>query len=308
MEHKHKTAVLLALATAVISGFAIFLTKISVTVIKDATVFTTLKNTLVALVLASFVLLTSKRKELRGLTRRDWMRLALIGIVGGSIPFLLFFNGLQQTSAVNAAFLQKTLFVWVALLAVPFLKERIAPLQGFALVLLLAANLVLSGLHTLQLGKGEWMILGSALLWAVEYVIAKKALANVSSVVVAASRMSFGAVILLAVVAFQGHLGLVATLSGTQWLWTLIPSAVLLCYVTCWYAALKRAPAVVVSALLVPAPFITSLLAYIFQHKAFSVTDTVASVLFALAVALILRYGRFSVATTATNDAAVRSV
>lgn len=307
MEHKHKTAVLLALGTAVISGFAIFLSKISVTVIKNATVFTTLKNALVALALVSIVLLTSKRKELRGLTRRDWTRLVLIGIVGGSVPFLLFFNGLQQTSAVNAAFLQKTLFVWVALLAIPFLKERIAPLQGFALGLLLAANLVLSGLHTFKLGKGEWMILASALLWAVEYVIAKKALANISSTVVAASRMGFGAVILIAVVAFQGKLGLVATLSGTQWLWTLIPSAVLLGYVTFWYAALKRAPAIVVSALLVPAPFITSLLAFIVQKKAFSVNDMVASVLFALAVALILRYGRFASPNT-TDEPALRGV
>ena len=49
----------------------------------------------------------------------------MIGVIGGSVPFILFFNGLAMASAPSAAFIHKTLFVWVVLLAVPFLGERL---------------------------------------------------------------------------------------------------------------------------------------------------------------------------------------
>ena len=41
------------------------------------------------------------------------------------IAFLLFFSGLAMASAPTAAFIHKTMFIWVALMAVPFLGERL---------------------------------------------------------------------------------------------------------------------------------------------------------------------------------------
>jgi len=61
----------------------------------------------------------------------------LIAIVGGSLPFLLFFTGLSLASAPSAAFIHKTLFIWVAFLAVPFLGERLGWAQICALGVLL---------------------------------------------------------------------------------------------------------------------------------------------------------------------------
>ena len=71
-------------------------------------------------------------REVRTLDRRSWDGIVLVGVIGGSIPFILFFSGLALASAPSAAFIQKTLFVWVALLAVPILGERlgVAPLVG----------------------------------------------------------------------------------------------------------------------------------------------------------------------------------
>ena len=48
-----------------------------------------------------------------------------VAVVGGSVPFVLFFEGLARAEATQAAFIQKTLVVWVALLAVPLLHERL---------------------------------------------------------------------------------------------------------------------------------------------------------------------------------------
>ena len=57
--------------------------------------------------------------------RGQWGALAPIGVIGGSVPFVLFFEGLARASSPQAAFLHKTLVLWVALLAVVVLGERL---------------------------------------------------------------------------------------------------------------------------------------------------------------------------------------
>ncbi|NJL44503.1 MAG: EamA family transporter [Nitrosarchaeum sp.] len=82
----------LVLATAAISGVSIFLNAYAVKGF-DSDVFTFGKNALVALVLAAVVLSVWGAGELRSLSLRQWLLLALIGLVGGAVPFLLFFKG-----------------------------------------------------------------------------------------------------------------------------------------------------------------------------------------------------------------------
>ena len=57
--------------------------------------------------------------------RGQWGALAAIGVIGGSVPFVLFFEGLSSATSPQAAFLHKTLVLWVAVLAVVFLGERL---------------------------------------------------------------------------------------------------------------------------------------------------------------------------------------
>ncbi|HCJ52741.1 MAG: hypothetical protein A2898_04730 [Candidatus Kerfeldbacteria bacterium RIFCSPLOWO2_01_FULL_48_11] len=283
-----KHAIGLALATAVISGASNFIAKKSVTVVSNPVVFTTLKNILVALLLVGLILVFARFKELRGLSKKQWYQLAAIGIVGGSVPFILFFTGLTLTSAVSASLIHKTLFIWVAFLAVPFLKERIGAIHLAAFMLLIGGNFALSGFQSFEFGRGELMILGATVLWAVENVIAKKALAQLSSIVVSGARMVLGSVVLIIVVAMQGKLSLVGGLSPEQWLWTLIPSALLLGYVLTWYTALKYAPASVVASLLVPASLITNFLSLMFDGRAFNAGEMIAGIAMVVAVLMII--------------------
>lgn len=265
-----RTGILLALGTALISGVSNFVAKASVTVIKDATMFTFLKNAIVGVLIIGLVVLFSKWKEFHNLNRKDWARLIAIAIVGGSIPFLLFFNGLQQTSAVTGSLIHKTMFVWVALLAVWQLKEKVTWLQGAALVLLLGGTFALGGFQNFHFGTGEAMILAATLLWALENIIAKRTLANLSTLTVVAARMVLGSIVLLGIVGFQGKLGSIGVLSFVQWGWVALPSLLLFGYVITWYSALKRAPVTLVASLLVPATFITAILSKTFLHAPIS--------------------------------------
>jgi len=106
-------AIYFALGAMVISGVNNFLTKIAVTAIKDPIFYTTLKNAIVAIFLIGIIVLFKRLPEISALTKKQLLKLSVIGFIGGSIPFALYFSGLQMTSAINASLIHKTLFLWV---------------------------------------------------------------------------------------------------------------------------------------------------------------------------------------------------
>lgn len=250
----------LAVATAVISGVAVWLNAFAVKQVPDPAVYTTLKNLVAALILIGGASLMGGAAEARTLSRRQWSTLLVVGLIGGSIPFLLFFTGLAQASAPGAAFIHKTLFIWVALLAVPFLGERLGRLQIGALGVLVLGQFLLvpPRLDGAGWGAGETMIAAATLLWAVEVVIVKQLLRGVSPAVVGAGRLGIGVVFLVGYLALTGGLAGIATLSAEGWLWVLVTGVVLAAYVGTWFAALRRAPASAVAAVLVVGAVITA--------------------------------------------------
>lgn len=275
MNGRERTGLLLALATAVISGVAIFLNGYGVRAVQDATVYTTGKNAVSAIVLLVVATALHRRGHASVATpRTSSQRLGLvaIGVVGGSIPFVLFFEGLLRESSTNAAFLQKTLVVWVSLLAVPLLRERLGLLQVAAIALLVVGQALTSGslsaIVHMPFGSGEAMILAATLLWAVEVVLAKRLLGGLSSWTVGLGRMCLGSVLLLAWLAIRGRLDVLAALDAGQWGWVVLTGAVLAAYVATWFAALARAHAVDVTAVLVVGAPITAFLSALVQHTA----------------------------------------
>jgi drug/metabolite transporter (DMT)-like permease len=260
-----RTGLLLALAAACISGVAVFLNSYGVKAFGDATTYTTAKNVVAALVLVALIAAMSASRRGAVLTRpsrpRQWAGLAIVGVFGGALAFVLFFEGLALATAVDAAFLQKTLLVWVALLAVPLLGERLGAPQVAAIALLVLGQIGLAGGATTLLGRGQLMVLGATLLWAGEVIIAKKLLADLSSWTVGLTRMGIGSVVLVAWTLLRGDGGALMALTGNQWMWVLVTGVILAGYVSTWFAALSRAPAVDVTAVLVIGAVITALLA-----------------------------------------------
>src|SRR5664280_2794687 len=259
-----RAGLLLALATACISGVAVFLNSYGVKAFGDATTYTTAKNVIATLVLVTLIAVMSACRPAAVLTRPSrsgqWAGLAVVGVFGGAIAFVLFFEGLALASATDAAFLQKTLLVWVALLAVPLLGERLGALQVSAIAFLMLGQIGLAGGTTTILGRGQLMVLGATLLWAAEMIIAKKLLADLSSWTVGLTRMGIGSLVLIAWTLIRGDGGALVALTGTQWMWVLVTGVILAGYVSTWFAALSRAPAVDVTAVLVVGAVITCLL------------------------------------------------
>lgn len=283
-------ATVLALGAALISGANNFLAKIAVTVSNDPIFYTTLKNALVAVFLVGLFIAFRKAKELSRLTKKQYGMLLAIGLIGGSLPFALFFTGLSMTSAVNAALIHKTLFLWVLLFAYPFLKERLSRGQILGIFLIFLGNLFIGGFTGFALNMGELMILGATILWAAENILAKKVLADVSSVTVAAVRMTLGALILMGFLVVSGRFTPLADIGVVQWGWTLATSALLLGYVLTWYTALKYAPASYVAALLVPATLVTNILSAIFVTHTWNGMQAVSALFYVVGALLLVYY------------------
>lgn len=262
------TGVALAATTAVVSGFAVFVNAYGVrswAAAADATTYTTVKNAMAALILVGVGLVLRRRGSAdapRAATSvRQRVLLGLIAVVGGSVPFVLFFEGLSLASSGQAAFIHKTLIVWVAMLAPLLLGERLRLPHVAAIGLLVAGQfLLIGGVGSIDWGRGETMLLIATLMWSVEVIVAKKVLSDVSSMTVGIARMAGGAVLLIAWTIVRGSADAVLAVGLAQWGWVLLTGATLAAFVGTWYAALSRAPAIDVSAVLVGGALITALL------------------------------------------------
>ena len=262
-----KKGIILAFSTAIISGFAVFMNKFAVGFWDSSSVFTTSKNIIAALFLTSVIIFFHKLPELRQLSRKNWFKLILIGFVGGSIPFLLFFKGLALTEATNAAFIHKTLFIWVTLLALPFLKEKFSKIQFLSLGILIAGVYLFAPPSSFKLGLGEFLALSATILWAIENVISKYTLREVSPSLVGWGRMFFGSIFLLAFLGITGQISGVLELSMAKFGWLMLSGFILFGYTTTWYAAIKHISVTVAASILVIAAPITAILNSIFATR-----------------------------------------
>ncbi len=283
-----RTGTVLALSTACISGVSLFVNKFAVSTVSDPVLFSGFKNAIVGVLLTGLIVLMGRHREVRSLTRRQLGQLSLIGLVGGAIPFALFFTGLAMMPAATGALIHKTLFVWVALLAMVFLRERFSLLQWLAVAALFGANLLLGGFTGFEGSLGELLVLTATLFWAAENILAKRALAELSSLTVAGARMMLGSTFLFIFLAATGRIAGLGSLTLESFLWTLLTAAFLLGYVTTWYAALKRAPASYVAALLVPSTLITTLLSALFVTHTLTVPQVFAGYLFVIGTVILI--------------------
>ncbi len=279
-----------AAGAAAISGLAVFVNGYGVRVVRDATVYTTAKNLVAAVVLGLLAVALARRTTSVARlprTARDWTGLAAIAVIGGSVPFVLFFEGLARASSTHAAFVQKTLVVWVAALAVPLLGERLRAVHVAAMALIVGGLVALDGgLRGFRFGDGELLILAATLLWAVEVVVAKRVLRGVAPETVAVSRMGVGVVVLLGWLAVTGRFGALVHLSARGWIWSLATGVILAGYVATWFFALSRAAAIDVTAVLSVAAVVTAALNLAVKGTAIPLAGTVGLVLLVLGAGL----------------------
>jgi len=250
----------LAILATLISGFAVFINKYALAGWGSSEVYTSAKNIVAAVLLSSIFIGFGYREKLKQISLRQWGQLLLIGLIGGSIPFLMFFKGLQLSSAPGAAFWHKTLFIWVAILAYPILKEKLSKLQLAAFGVLILGNVALFWPKVMIFNSATLLILGATVLWALENVLAKIFMKEISPAIMAWGRMSFGAIILILYLVATSKGAMLFDISISQLPWLLIVGVTLFLYVSTWYRAINKIPVTIATAILTAASPITTLL------------------------------------------------
>ncbi|MFW0862230.1 MAG: DMT family transporter [Candidatus Komeilibacteria bacterium] len=292
INNKRRKGFLFVLATAGISGFSIFLNKFGVAM-NDPYVFAGLKNVLVGIFFVGIVMLINKY-PLKEISKKQWVLLITVGLIGGAIPFLMFFKGLSLTLAVKAGFIHKSMFLIVAMLSALFLKQAQNKYVWIGIVSLLIGNVLFLNIKPQVLNFGDLLVLGAVLLWSVEIILSKKLLVNLPTSVVAGSRMFFGSIFIWLFLILSGKAMLVSNLNLEQWGWVGITAVLLIGYVGTFYSGLKYVSAVEATSVLALGAPITAILTMIFLDKTISGLAVIGILFITLGLFVLYRAQKIS--------------
>ncbi len=273
-----------AFLTAIISGISIFVNKFAVGIIQPPVTFTFSKNILAGLILIAIIIFSKKYRLLSRYTFKNFLQLFLVGLIGGSIPFYLYFTGLQQTSAINAAIIHKTLALWIILYTLIIRKEKLHPMIYISFATIISANFIVGGFSGFKFNTAEIMILAATILWSVENIISKNILNHIDPTILAASRLFIGSIILFP---FTSPAKTPQSFTPTHIAIYLSTVIFLVLYNLSWYHALKRLSVSTASVILTLSTLITNVLSSVFITHNFSSLANFQTTLF-LAGALLL--------------------
>lgn len=279
------------MATAIISGISIFINKFGVTGV-DASIYAFLRNVAVSILLLGVILFLHKHSEFAKLKARQWLGLVTVGLIGGSVPFLLFFYGLQSISGASASLIQKSMFVFVAVLATLLISERLDKKVLLAAILLLAGNVLVLQSSMFNWSWGHTLVLFATILWAGENVLSKKLLSSIQPELLAFGRMSFGALFILGWLHYTGQAPLALSLNLNQLLWVVVTSVVLLGYVFAWYRGLSGVSVTLATSVLLLGSPVTTILESVFSGKQIVPLQVAGTLLLLGGLAVLVRvYG-----------------
>lgn len=149
-----------------------------------------------------FLLLVVKEKPAARLRNHDWPLLVVLGLTGIFGYNALFFTGLKYTTAINGSLIVAINPVAITIIAAIILREAVTVRQAVGiLVSLSGVALVVTGgsadiLHNLRFNKGDLIMLGVPLAWALYSVYGKKAMDRYSPLAATTYACIIGAVLL----------------------------------------------------------------------------------------------------------------
>jgi drug/metabolite transporter (DMT)-like permease len=282
-----------AVLNACISGVSVYVNSLGVATFQNPTLYAAVKNSIVGLLLLTPLLfLARERARHRETSGTDWAWLTVLAVVGGSVPYALFFTGLKMTNAVTGSVGDHLQFALVAVLAVLLLKERITPAIWAGLLVLLAGVLLSTNLNLFRWNTGTALILASTALFSIEWVIVKYLLrGRLTPLMVMTAKMTLGSLLLFAYVAATGALAPVFHLNGKQWAYVLATALILLGFTASIFIAIRHARVSAVMAIGAGSPLVTIAIQLIANHQVKLANGGVGLVLTLVAVITILLMG-----------------
>lgn len=206
--------------------------------------FNAMRLVVATIVYLAVIVGTSARERLKALTRRDWIELFFLGGVGTFLYQFCFVASVKRTSVGNGSLIIGISPIVIALLSAMVGHERIRPVRWLGIgVAMLGLYLVVGhGVDlTGQTWRGDALMIGGVLCWAVYSVASQGILKRHSPLLVIGLTFSIGATLYVAVMTPV----LLATdwnaVSGFSWA-MMLTSALLALNLSywIWYTGLQR--------------------------------------------------------------------
>ena len=177
------------------------------------------------------------------ITRRDWLAIAGLGIVGHFFYQYFFIGGLALTSVANSSLMLAATPVVIAILSAALGYDRVAPLHWIGAALSLTGIYIVVG-HGLSLGaqslRGDLMMLGGVACWAVYTLGSRPLMARHSPVGVTGLSMAIGTVLYVPVMLPRMLATDWTQVSARTWMALIYSALFALCVAyTIWYVAVR---------------------------------------------------------------------
>ena len=223
-------------------------------------------------------------------TRRDWIRLAWLGLVGHCFYQYLFVGGLARTSVANGALLVSSTPIVITLISTITGKERIGALHWAGTLLSLLGIYIVVGRGAQVSGDsmiGDAMLVAAVFCWAAYTIGARPLMARHSPVGVTALSMLIGTLVYAPIAAPNLARVPWADVSAITWIKLVYSSLFAICVAyTIWYAAVRAIGSARTSVYSNLLPIVAMLAAYFWLHEPLGTAKVVGAAAVLAGVAL----------------------
>ena len=177
------------------------------------------------------------------ITRRDWLAITGLGIVGHFFYQYFFIGGLALTSVANSSLMLAATPVVIAILSAALGYDRVAPLHWVGAALSLTGIYIVVG-HGMSIGgqslRGDLMMFGCVACWAVYTLGSRPLMARHSPVGVTGLSMAIGTVLYVPVMLPRVMATDWTQISARTWMALIYSALFALCVAyTIWYVAVR---------------------------------------------------------------------
>lgn len=229
----------------------------------------------------------------------EWLYFTLLGFLGITFHQWLQSNGLQTAQATTTAWIVATSPAFIAILAWLILKEKLNLLQSSGIVLAMIGVLVVvskGNFSALAIGRfgtvGDFLILISAVNWAVFSIISRHGLKNHPSTRLTFWVMTIGWLITSVAFFAQGKMVEITQLDSRGW-WAMIFLGIFttgFAYIA-WFDALAQLPSAQTGAFLFIEPLSSMVVAAIVLKEQITPAAILGGAVILIGIWLVNRHG-----------------
>jgi len=238
-------------------------------------------------------MLDSKSEAETFMSRRDYLILVITALAGSVIAPVVYLNGLNQITAVNASLLMNAEVLFIIIIGIFILKENFQKKEGIGLILLLLGTIFLAtngniSNFSLTGNFGTLLVIAAAFFWSIDTTMSKFLSNKRDLLGVSALKCSIGGIILLILSLILG-LNLKVPLNHLPYLLFIGLVSIGFSFVMIYYS-IRKIGSTRTGSIFPFSSLFGAIFAFIILNEPFTITQLSFGLLMLLGVFIIYRY------------------